>query len=178
MAAATVGRFPGVGRAQASPSSLVPSVLRHYSSKDGQCYNTATYTEIEIRLFPVKGFILRFPRLPHHSKSLRNWFLDRVVKDFEKVGVMIQEVGVTIHEAGDLLNAGLEDKACAMYGKGTDDCLKAIALYEKVIDDSAKGFGNTQGIPLDILEPHRLLCKELENLHKSMRYILAVNAQQ
>ncbi|KAL6643440.1 hypothetical protein ACP70R_018206 [Stipagrostis hirtigluma subsp. patula] len=33
MAAATVGRFPGVGCAQASPSSLVPSVLRHYSSK-------------------------------------------------------------------------------------------------------------------------------------------------
>ncbi|KAL6643441.1 hypothetical protein ACP70R_018207 [Stipagrostis hirtigluma subsp. patula] len=39
-----------------------------------------------------------------------------------------------------------------MYGKGIDDCLKAIALYEKVLDDSAKGFGNTQGIPLDILD--------------------------
>ncbi|KAL6643442.1 hypothetical protein ACP70R_018208 [Stipagrostis hirtigluma subsp. patula] len=150
MATAAVGCFPGVDRARTLPSSLVPSVLRHYSSKDERCYNTVSYTETEVM----------------------DWFRDRVFKDLDEALEMMKEAVVTLQESTDLLDAGLEDKACVMLGKGIDDGLKAVALFEKGLDDLAKGFGNTKGMPMGILEPNRILCKELENFLKSMRQTL------
>ncbi|KAL6623087.1 hypothetical protein ACP70R_032966 [Stipagrostis hirtigluma subsp. patula] len=133
---------------------LLPRVrylmARHYSSKDERCYNTVTYTETEVM----------------------DWFRDRVFKDLDEALEMMKEAVVTLQESTDLLDAGLEDKACVMLGKGIDDALKAVALFEKGLDDLAKGFGNTKGMPMGILEPNRILCKEFENFLKSMRQTL------
>uniref|UniRef100_A0A0A9A0F1 Uncharacterized protein n=1 Tax=Arundo donax TaxID=35708 RepID=A0A0A9A0F1_ARUDO len=85
---------------------------------------------------------------------------------------MLKETLKTCAKSIDLLDAGLDDKGCAMCEKGLDDALKAVAVYEKLLDDLAKGFGITKGMPLDALEPYRVLFKEMDNLLKSLRQTL------
>ncbi|KAL6854368.1 hypothetical protein ACP4OV_019271 [Aristida adscensionis] len=121
-----------------------PSILKQ---GDERCRNTIRYTETEVMI----------------------WFRDGVLKDMDKVKKMMEEALKKLREAGDLLDAGWEDKAFSMYEKSTDDALKAAALREKALDDFAKGFGSIKGMSLDILEPHQMCCKELENALKSSR---------
>ncbi|TVU50567.1 hypothetical protein EJB05_01944, partial [Eragrostis curvula] len=126
----------------------VPSLKRNYSSKARQCCNAVKYTEIIMMM----------------------WFVNGVVKDLLKRAKMLKEISARIGKAGELLDAGLDDEAYAMYEKGLDDSLKVIAVYEKDLDDLAKGFGNIKGIiPLDTLEQLRTDCKEIEKSVKSMR---------
>ncbi|KAL6854367.1 hypothetical protein ACP4OV_019270 [Aristida adscensionis] len=154
-AAATVARFfPGVGPEQSSPYSQ----LRRYSSK---------------------GSSLISPGCPYHccqpaqhvllaALKASNATYD-VVKDMHKMIKVMEEALKTLLEAGDLLDAGWEDKAFSMFEKGIDDALKGVALHEKVLDDLAKGFGSIKGVPLHILEPQQMRCKEFEKSLKSWR---------
>ncbi|KAL6854366.1 hypothetical protein ACP4OV_019269 [Aristida adscensionis] len=187
MAAATVPRFfPGVGPAQSSPHP----VLRHYSSKKQPLSAVQAAPTTAPNLLDVFRVQLSRPQIPymmvrqysskaercHNHNTIRYtetevmiWFRAGVLKDMDKVIKMEKEALKTILEASDLIYLGCEEKGFSMLEKGIDDALKGVALHEKAIDNFAKGFGSIKGVPVDILEPHQMCCKELENALKSMR---------
>ncbi|KAL6623089.1 hypothetical protein ACP70R_032968 [Stipagrostis hirtigluma subsp. patula] len=101
-----------------------------------------------------------------HTVTMKH--LDKL-KDLEKPCGMITEALKTFPRASNLLEAGFCDEAADLFHQGLDDCLKAIKLYEEVLEDFSKATEDCKELPHGDLEWSRKFCKENENFTKTMR---------
>lgn len=79
---------------------------------------------------------------------------------------IIDEAVESCKKAFHLLEEGSDDKASAMFDQGMKNFLKAVAVFEKGLDDIVK---RCNELPPDTQEEIRMSCKRMHGSMKSMR---------
>ncbi|RLN28668.1 hypothetical protein C2845_PM05G19710 [Panicum miliaceum] len=155
-----------------------PSLIRHNTSKGGvppsprQPVNSQTTRSL--KLLALAFFLLMVSDWKGiwsffvgelHCKITRGC-LTIIVNELVEQSEIIDEAVEACMKAFHLLEEGLDDKAFAMFDQGMEDFLKAVAVFEKALDDIVK---RCNELPPDTQEEIRMSCKRLHGSIKRTR---------